>query len=69
MIKTHENKTRLAYKAPETNFLSLSPMMESCVSTSSFDVNTETYGVEQVRKVQFTRLDAYHARVDTKTYT
>lgn len=47
MIKTHENKTRLAYKAPETNFLSLSPMMESCVSTSSFDVNTETYGVEQ----------------------
>lgn len=48
MIKTHENKTRLAYKAPETNFLSLSPMMESCVATSSFGVvNTETYDVEQ----------------------
>jgi hypothetical protein len=47
MIKTHENKTRLAYKAPETNFLSLSPMMESCVATSSFGVDTEKYDVEQ----------------------
>ena len=48
MIKTHENKTRLAYKAPETIFLSLSPMMESCVSASSpFGVDTETYDVEQ----------------------
>ena len=46
MIKTHENKTRLAYKAPETNFLSVSPMMEICVATSSpFGVNTENYDV------------------------
>lgn len=47
MIKTHENKIKLAYKAPETNCLSLSPMMECCVVTSPFGVNTETYGFEE----------------------
>ena len=48
MIKTHENKIKLAYKAPETNCLSLSPMMECCVVASSpFSVNTENYDVEQ----------------------
>lgn len=48
MIKTHENKTRLAYKAPEMNYLSLSAMMESCIMTSSpFGVDTENYDVEE----------------------
>ncbi len=47
-MKTNtENSIRLAYSAPETTCLELSPMMESCVPAGSpFGVSTQKYGIQ-----------------------